>query len=81
MKSQGHILRADYCEDTTPVMLESITEHPDVQRLIKQIVILQSKHDKLKNALRNLVNDVFAGRTPMPKHLYAYKQALKALED
>lgn len=39
----------------------------------------KNKAQKLKEALQNLVNDVFAGRTPMPKHLYAYKQATKVL--
>ena len=35
-------------EDTTPKLLNSITEHPDVQRLIGQIVKLQIKLGKEK---------------------------------
>jgi len=37
--------------DTTPKFLESITEHPDVQRLIGQVVELQAEIERLKDAL------------------------------
>ncbi len=48
-KSHGRFfcLKCQRDEDTTPVMLKSITEHPDVQRLIKQMVILQAERDDL----------------------------------
>ena len=43
-------------EDTRPKFLESVTEHPDVQRLIKQVVRsdlrikeLQAENERLKD--------------------------------
>ena len=45
-------------EDTRPKFLESVAEHPDVQRLIKQVVRsdlrikeLQAENERLKEAL------------------------------
>ena len=38
-------------DDTTPKFLESITEHPDVQRLIGQVVELQAENKKLQGNL------------------------------
>ena len=35
-------------EDARPKFLESVTEHPDVQRLIKQVVELQAENEMLK---------------------------------
>ena len=35
--------------DTTPQMLKPITEHPDVQRLVGQVVELQAENERLKN--------------------------------
>jgi len=49
-------------EDTTPKFLESVTEHPDVQRLIKQVIRgdkkikeLQAKNERLKEAIELLL--------------------------
>ena len=35
-------------EDTTPKFLESVTEHPDVQRLCKQIIRSDIKNKELQ---------------------------------
>ena len=50
-------------EDTTPKFLESVTEHPDVQRLCKQIIRsdiknkeLQAENAKLKEIIKRFVD-------------------------
>ena len=50
-------------EDTTPKFLESVTEHPDVQRLCKQIIRsdiknkeLQAENAKLKDAIQAIID-------------------------
>jgi len=52
-------------EDTTPKFLESVTEHPDVQRLCKQIIRsdiknkeLQAENAKLQAEIKSLKNQL-----------------------
>lgn len=52
------LLRGNDMSDTTPKFLNSVTEHPDVQRLIKQVIRsdekvkqLEAENAKLKEAL------------------------------
>ena len=39
-------------KDNTPKFLNGVTEHPDVQRLIKQVVRSDAKNKQLKKALK-----------------------------
>ena len=55
-------------EDTTPKFLESVTEHPDVQRLIKQVIRgdkkikeLQAKNERLKESLLEIKANSYPG--------------------
>ncbi len=78
MKSQVYILRADYCEDTTLTKLDSITEHPDVQKLIIQIVKLTAKNKDLKEILTLILNENFSGQSTLSP--YAKRQAKQILD-
>jgi len=47
--------------DTTPKFLESITEHPDVQRLIGQVEILSQENKKLKKFVQRVAGTYATG--------------------
>jgi hypothetical protein len=68
-------------EDTTPKFLDSVTEHPDVQRLIKQVIRsdvknkqLQAELEKLKEQLLKpcVTCDVFNENAKLKKALRRY---------
>lgn len=42
--------------DTTPKFLKSVTEHPDVQKLIVRIVKLEAENARLQEALEKIVS-------------------------
>ena len=56
-------------DDTTPEFLESITNHPDVQRLVGQVVELQI-----------LVNDLTADKERLIGQVETLSQEIKAIE-
>ena len=51
-------------DDTTPKFLKSITEHPDVQRLIIQVETLSRENKKLKKFVQRVANNEATGGDP-----------------
>lgn len=47
----GRIMQREHYETLVNELSKPVTEHPDVQRLISKMVILQTKYDKLVEAL------------------------------
>ena len=72
-------------EDTRPKFLNSVTEHPDVQRLIKQVVRGNCQNKKLQaelkakdDVLQQCLNENFSGQTTLSPYLKRQiDQALK----
>ena len=50
----GHITLRGHYDTITKELNKPVTEHPGVQKLIGQMVVLQSKYDKLNASHNNL---------------------------
>jgi regulator of replication initiation timing len=78
----GHIMGGEHY-DTIMSELIPITEHPDIQRLIKETVKLQSENEKLKKALsekgeygysQQVVDALTKDRDKLQEQVVAYQE-------
>ena len=57
----SHIQQHEHHKTIMDELNKPVTEHPDVQKLISQMVVLQAKYKTLKASHKNLVDACRAG--------------------